>query len=117
MINREIAAEILSATHAAVDMAENGREALESYLKAEASYDIILMDIQMPVMNGYEATRAIRSSGRPDAERVPIVAMTANTFAEDILQAREAGMNGHLAKPVSVEDLMQLLRTEILEKG
>ena len=116
MINREIAAEILSATHAAVDMAENGREALENYLKAEAPYALILMDIQMPVMNGYEATRAIRSSGRPDAERVPIVAMTANTFAEDILRSREAGMNGHLAKPVSVEDLMQLLRTEILEK-
>ncbi len=64
----------------------------------------------MPVMNGYEATGRIRSSGREDAERVPIYAMTANTFAEDVARARDAGMNGHIAKPIDINALMQVLR-------
>ncbi len=109
-INREIALEFLKSTHAAVDAAEDGRAAVNTYLQsAPGTYGCILMDVQMPVMDGYEATRAIRESGRPDAD-VPIYAMTANTFAEDIARAREAGMNGHIAKPVDIAVLMQTLR-------
>ena len=110
MINREIAREILSVTHAQVDTAENGREAVDAYERADPPYVLILMDIQMPVMDGYEATRQIRASRRPDAATVPIIAMTANTFAEDVRRAKDAGMNGHLAKPVAVDALMQQLR-------
>ena len=109
-INREIALEILSATNAVTDSAEDGKQAVEKFLQAEEGfYDLILMDIQMPVMNGYEAARKIRSCGRPDGEKVKIFAMTANVFAEDIARAREAGMDGHLAKPIDVNKLMQLL--------
>jgi len=111
MINREIAREMLSVTGAEIDAAEDGRQAVDMYLAAEeGAYSIILMDVQMPVMDGYAATRAIRASGRGDAALVPIFAMTANTFAEDIARAREAGMNGHIAKPVDVNLLMQALR-------
>ena len=111
MINREIAKEILSVTGAGIDTAENGREAVETYTAAaDGSYNLILMDIQMPVMDGYEATGRIRSSGKSDAASVPIYAMTANTFAEDIARARDAGMNGHISKPIDTVALMQLLR-------
>ena len=113
MINREIAKEILSVTHVQVDTAENGQEAVDKYLAGGEGYALILMDIQMPVMDGYEAARAIRASSRPDAKSIPIIAMTANTFAEDIRRARDAGMNGHLAKPVSVDTLMNRLREAV----
>ena len=110
-INREIAREFLSATHAQIETAENGQEALDRFLEAEPGYfDLILMDIQMPVMDGYEAARRIRGSGQPDAASVKIFAMTANTFAEDIAKARAAGMDGHIAKPFDVKKLMSLLR-------
>ncbi len=109
-INREIAKEILSTTNVTVDVAENGQEALDRYL-SDVHYDAILMDVQMPVMNGYEASRAIRSSGKEDAATIKIFAMTANTFAEDIAKAKEAGMNSHIAKPIDVQKLMQALRT------
>ena len=79
-------------------------------------YDMILMDVQMPVMNGYEATRAIRACGHPEAGTIPIVAMTANTFAEDVRNALDAGMDGHLAKPIDMDAVRQtvarLLRPE-----
>ena len=111
LINREIAVEILGMTGAAIDTAEDGAEAVRLYESAEpGTYTVILMDVQMPVMNGYEATGRIRSSGREDAERVPIYAMTANTFAEDVARARDAGMNGHIAKPIDINALMQVLR-------
>ena len=111
LINREITSELLSVTNASVDTAEDGRQAVEAFEKSPAGYyDLILMDIQMPVMNGYEAARAIRGSGRSDAAGVRIIAMTANTFAEDVLKAREAGMNGHLPKPIDIPLLMQTLR-------
>jgi len=111
LINREIAREILSATGAQIDSAEDGRQAVERFAASdEGWYDIVLMDVQMPVMDGYAATRAIRASGRKDAS-VPIYAMTANTFAEDIARAREAGMNGHIAKPIDINALMQALRS------
>ncbi len=110
MINREIAREILGATRAEIDVAENGKEAVERFLAAGSEYAIILMDVQMPVMDGYEATRRIRESGKEGAGTVPIWAMTANTFAEDIRKAKEAGMNGHIAKPIDINALMQVLR-------
>ncbi len=109
-INREIAKEILSSTNVRLDIAENGQEALDRYL-SDTHYDAILMDVQMPVMNGYEASKAIRSSGKADASTIKIFAMTANTFAEDIAKAKEAGMDSHIAKPIDVQKLMQALRT------
>lgn len=110
LINREIALEILSVTNVRTDTAEDGQQAVDKFLQAgEGYYDLILMDIQMPVMDGYEAARRIRSCGRSDGETVKIFAMTANVFAEDIARAREAGMDGHLAKPIDVSKLMQLL--------
>ena len=72
-------------------------------------YDLIFMDIQMPVMNGYEATRAIRSIERTDAKDIPIIAMTANAFAEDVLDACNAGMNKHVAKPIDLNKLMEVI--------
>ena len=72
-------------------------------------YDMILMDIQMPVLNGYEATRAIRSCGQADAQSIPIIAMTANAYAEDVQAALRAGMNAHVAKPVNMELLKSVL--------
>ncbi len=111
LINREIAMEILSMTGADVSAAENGQEAVELFAsEPEGTFALILMDVQMPVMNGYEAVRRIRASGKADAETVPIYAMTANTFAEDIAKAREAGMNGHIAKPIDINALMQVLQ-------
>ena len=111
-INREIAVELLNLTGATVDTAEDGQQALERFLAApEGAYDLILMDIQMPVMNGYEAARAIRTSGRSDAQQIRIYAMTANAFAEDVAKAREAGMDGHLSKPIDLNRLFQVLKT------
>ncbi len=111
-INTEIAREILSMTNAEIDTAENGQQALDCYTGKEAGYyRLILMDIQMPVMDGYAATRAIRATGRADASQIPIYAMTANTFAEDIARAAATGMNGHIAKPIDIQALMQVLRT------
>lgn len=111
IINREIALELLSMTNASVDTAENGQQAVEAYESAgEGYYDLILMDIQMPVMDGYAATHAIRSSKRSDSASIRIIAMTANTFAEDVARARDAGMDGHLAKPIDIPFLMQMLR-------
>ena len=111
MINREIALEILSVTSAVIDTAEDGQQALDRYMNAAPGYySLILMDVQMPVMDGYAASRAIRASGRADALTVPIYAMTANTFAEDIARARSSGMNGHIAKPIDINLLMQTIR-------
>jgi len=114
LINREIALEILGVTGAQIDVAENGKEAVERFgASAENEYALILMDVQMPLMNGYQATEQIRALRRADAALVPIYAMTANTFAEDIAKARAAGMNGHIAKPIDVNALMQVLRTAV----
>ena len=111
MINREIARELLGMTRAEIETAEDGKQAVDMFLASpEGWYDLILMDVQMPVMDGYAATGAIRSSARSDSASIPIYAMTANTFAEDIAKARSAGMNGHIAKPIDVNLLMQTLR-------
>ncbi len=110
LINREIAVEILRSTGAQIDTAEDGEQAVKMYLaSAPGTYFTVLMDVQMPKMDGYAATGAIRESGRPDAKTVPILAMTANTFAEDIARAKEAGMDGHMAKPIDIPVLMQTL--------
>ena len=110
-VNREIAAEILRGTGASFDFAEDGQACLDMVSSFPPDYyDLILMDIQMPVMDGYAATRAIRASQRADASRVRIIAMTANTFAEDISKARDAGMDGHLSKPIDIPLLMKALQ-------
>ena len=96
-LNREIAEELIGATGASVESAEDGVQAVEKFKEsAEGYYDLILMDVQMPHMDGYEATRCIRALGRSDAQKVPIFAMTANAFAEDVQKSREAGMNAHI---------------------
>ncbi len=111
----EIAVELLHMTGASIDCAVNGLEAVEMFVASPAGfYDAILMDVQMPVMDGYTATRKIRASGHPDAKTIPIIAMTANTFTEDIDAALASGMNGHIAKPVDVRALYQII-AEFLE--
>lgn len=116
-LNREIAEEIIGDTGVTVESAENGLEALEMFEKmTENYYDIILMDIQMPIMNGYEATEAIRKLLRKDAAEIPIIAMTANAFTEDIQRSKNAGMNEHLTKPLDIGQLMKCLETWIGER-
>ena len=102
-LNREIAEELIGVTGASVESAEDGVQAVEMFKEsAEGYYDLILMDVQMPHMDGYEATRWIRALGRSDAQKVPIFAMTANAFAEDVQKSREAGMNAHISKPLDI---------------
>ncbi len=109
-LNREIATEILVESGVEIDVAEDGDVAVEKMRNAaEGQYDLILMDIQMPRMNGYAATRAIRALPNANAARIPIVAMTANAFDEDRQNAFAAGMNGHIAKPINVPHLMAVL--------
>ena len=108
-LNREIAVEILQMTGAEVETAENGKIAVEKVeASPKGSYDLIFMDIQMPVMNGYEATAAIRSLPGEQG-KLPIVAMTANAFAEDVQLAKNTGMNGHIAKPLDMNKLNDVL--------
>ena len=110
-LNREIAQEILQEYGFRVDPAENGAVAVEKVrTAATGSYDLVLMDVQMPVMNGYEATRQIRALDDPALAKIPILAMTANAFDEDRRNALESGMNGFLSKPIVIGDLVQELR-------
>lgn len=105
-LNAEIATELLQSQGAAVQRVENGRMAVELLSdKPSGTFQVILMDVQMPEMNGLEATAAIRAMERPDAKSIPIVAMTANTFKEDMEAVMAAGMNGFISKPVDVEVL------------
>ena len=109
-LNAEIAQFMLEEVGIDVTCVENGKLAVEMFQnKAPGSFDVILMDIMMPVMNGLDATRAIRALERPDAETIPIVAMTANAYDEDVRNAREAGMNGHLTKPIDTGLLYRTL--------
>ncbi|WP_242847430.1 hybrid sensor histidine kinase/response regulator [Dorea sp. D27] len=111
-INREIAEELLEMRGIAVDSAENGALAAEMFRKSEAGYyTAVLMDIQMPVMDGYEATAAIRAMPRKDAASVPIIALTANAFVADIGKAQNAGMNAHVPKPIDMEKLLATIET------
>ena len=109
-LNREIALFILTEAGAKVTCADDGFKALSAFEQADAgTFDLILMDIMMPNMNGYEATRAIRSLSREDARTIPIVAMSANAFTEDKVRCREAGMDGHLTKPIDSDKLIDAL--------
>ena len=115
-INREIASMILSQEGFVIDTAENGRIAVDKVEENDPGhYDLILMDVQMPVMDGYTATRTIRALGDPERARVPIVAMTANAFKEDVDAANEAGMDGHIAKPLDVHKMMSEIRRVLAE--
>ena len=110
-LNREIAFEILKEYGFKIDTAENGAEAVEKIkLSKPGDFDLVLMDVQMPVMNGYEATRAIRALETPQLAEIPILAMTANAFDEDRKMALESGMNGFLSKPVQIEELIDNLQ-------
>ena len=109
-LNMEIAEFVLQNVGADVTKAWNGQEAVELFRKSEpGGFDTILMDIMMPVMNGYEATKMIRSLDREDAKTIPIIAMTANAFTEDRLKAKEAGMNEHIVKPLDVDLLIKVI--------
>ena len=109
-LNREIAATILKEVGFIIDTAVDGQDAVNIIKESPASlYELILMDVQMPVMNGYEATRAIRSLDDPIKANLPIIAMTANVFKKDLNDAKEAGMNGHIAKPLDIEKMFATL--------
>ncbi len=110
-LNQEIAKELLESRGAQVETADDGLECAERFARSEPGYyDLILMDIQMPLMNGYDATKKIRAMDRPDAALIPIFAMTADAFAEDIEAAKAAGMNSHLAKPLDIPAMMRELK-------
>ena len=116
-INGEILSEMLLAEGASCEIMENGQLAMERFQSAkEGEFDAILMDVQMPVMNGYDATRAIRALEREDAREIPIIAMTANAFAEDEREALAAGMNVHMAKPIDMELLKQIVSQYVERK-
>ena len=115
-LNMEIAEFVLQNEGAVVTKAWNGQEAVERFKKSEpGEFDAILMDIMMPVMNGYEAAKTIRSMDRKDAKAIPIIAMTANAFTEDRIRAKEAGMDQHIAKPIDIKTILavfdQVFRT------
>jgi CheY-like chemotaxis protein len=115
-INREIVIALLEDTNVTIDCAENGKDAVDKYSANPNRYDMIFMDIQMPVMDGYDATIAIRDFEKDvkdkislrHPEGVPIIAMTANAFAEDVEHCLKAGMNGHIAKPIEVEAMLNV---------
>jgi CheY-like chemotaxis protein len=109
-VNREIVLALLEPTNLAIDCAENGVEALGLFCENPERYDMIFMDVQMPEMDGYEATRRIRASGLPRAKEIPIVAMTANVFREDIERCLASGMDDHVGKPLDFNDMIDKLR-------
>ena len=108
-INRRILSNILAADYSVIE-AEDGRGALSALHQSHRIISAILLDIQMPVMDGYQAARAIRALNRADARTVPILALTANAFATDIGKAHSAGMNGHVAKPIEMDRLMETMQ-------
>jgi len=108
-INREIVLALLESTNLKMDCAENGVEAVRMFSEAPDTYDMIFMDLQMPEMDGYEATRRIRSLRTPKAETIPIIAMTANVFKEDVASCLEAGMDGHIGKPLDFDEVRKQL--------
>ena len=110
-LNQEIAVAILGDAGFTTDVAENGKIALEMLKNSEPGYyQLVLMDVQMPVMNGYEATQLIRKLEDSRLSKIPILAMTANAFEEDKQEAVKCGMNGHISKPIDVENLFKMLR-------
>jgi CheY-like chemotaxis protein len=109
-INREIVIDLLEPTGLKIDCAENGAEALRMFSENPERYDVIFMDVQMPEMDGMEATRLIRELGVPNAKTVPIIAMTANVFREDIEKYLAMGMDDHIGKPLDLEAVIEKLR-------
>ena len=109
-LNREIAVAILEEAGFIVETAVNGQEAVDTVKNSAGDIDLVLMDIMMPIMDGYQATREIRKLSNPALANVPIVAMTANAFEEDKISAIDAGMNDHLAKPFRIEKLYQVMK-------
>jgi CheY-like chemotaxis protein len=109
-INREIVQSLLEPTMLSIECAENGIEAVRLFEENQDKYEMIFMDVQMPEMDGYAATRKIRELERNTGKAVPIIAMTANVFREDIEKCLEAGMNGHVGKPLDLEDVLDKLR-------
>ncbi len=115
-LNWEIASELLSEAGIISERAENGRVCTDMFTSsAPGTYDAILMDIRMPVMNGYEATEAIRASSHPEAKTVPIIAMSADAFSDDVKHCLESGMNAHAAKPIDMDEIVSLLSRYILD--
>ena len=109
-INMEIAHAILEEEHLNITEAKNGKEALEIFQNSRMDeYDVIIMDVMMPVMDGLEATKAIRELEREDAKKIPIIAMTANAFEEDRKACLDAGMDEHIAKPIDIEKLRAVI--------
>jgi signal transduction histidine kinase/DNA-binding response OmpR family regulator len=113
-INREIVISLLEPSSLIIDCAENGAQALKLFMDNPEKYDFIFMDVQMPKMDGYEATRLIRASGAPNAKTIPIIAMTANVFREDIEKCLAAGMNAHVGKPLDLDEVLTILRTYLV---
>ena len=110
IINAEIMKQLIQLRDAEIEHAQNGKIAVEMFTNhPEGYYDAILMDVRMPEMDGLEATKAIRATARPDAKRIPIVALTANAFDEDVQRSLQVGMNAHLSKPMEPEHLYQTL--------
>lgn len=117
-LNMEIALELLNTTGIKSHGVSNGKLALDAFQNSPAgTYDIILMDIQMPVMDGHESSAAIRASNHPDAKTIPIYAITANAFTEDIALALSCGMNGHISKPIDTDIMFSVIKKEIEHKG
>ena len=116
-VNREIVIALLEDTKIKIDVADNGIEAVEQFTANGDKYDLIFMDIHMPVMDGYEATRKIRASAHPDAKQMPIVAMTANAFREDVERCKESGMNDHISKPIERALMIDKMALWLGKKG
>ena len=115
-INAEIMTDTLEMENISADHAENGRIAVEMFQKsAPGTYAAILMDVRMPEMDGLEASAAIRALSRTDAKRIPIIALTANAFDEDVQRSLQAGMNAHLSKPVDPDQLIRVLGELVYE--
>jgi CheY-like chemotaxis protein len=115
-INREVVQALLEPTQLEVDFAENGLEAVNIFTKAPDRYELIFMDIQMPELDGYEATRQIRALEIPAAKNIPIIAMTANVFREDIEKCIDAGMNSHISKPINIGEVLEKLKNYLHNK-
>ena len=117
-LNREIAFKILNEYGFIVDTVENGKDAVDTIAASKHGYyDLVLMDIQMPVMNGYEATKGIRALNDAVLAAIPIVAMTANAFDEDRKAAKESGMNGFISKPINLDEIIEVLNGVLGKKS